>query len=125
VVASGGIADRLHAARRLSDFYACVRDAEVQGAARRDPPVGRGRRPVPPAPRADRRRQHDRAQARGVIARRLVEVGAEPAGDQRPVAKGELSADVKQAAVLDDGHIGGDRRGGLGQGEAEVGEFGG
>ena len=48
---------------------------------------------------------------------------AEPAGDQRAVgAERQLPRNVEQAAKLDGRHIGGDRRGGFGQGDAELGE---
>src|SRR3546814_7718773 len=48
-----------------------------------------------------------------------------PAGDDLSVAKRQLPADVQQPALFDDGHIGGDRRGGFGKVEAEIGELGG
>src|SRR3546814_13566567 len=50
---------------------------------------------------------------------------SEPAGDGLPVTERQLPADVEQAALFDHGHIGGDRRGGLGKVEAEGGELGG
>src|SRR3546814_1387463 len=68
-------------------------------------------RPIAAHRLADLRDQHQRAAARGVIAGRLVHVGAEPAGDDLSVAKRQLPADVQQPALFDDGHIGGDRRG--------------
>src|SRR3546814_7720971 len=47
---------------------------------------------------------------------------AKPAGHDLPVAERQLAADIEHAALLDDGHIGGDRRGGLGEFEAERSE---
>src|SRR3546814_2498424 len=48
-------------------------------------------RPIAAHRLADLRDQHQRAAARGVIAGRLVHVGAEPAGDDLSVAKRQRS----------------------------------
>src|SRR3546814_8021664 len=61
----------------------------------------------------------------GVLPARNVDIFAKAAGDDLPIAEGQLAADIEQAAMFDDGHIGGDRRGGLGEFEAEGGDFGG
>jgi hypothetical protein len=81
-------------------------------------------RPVAVQRLADLCDEHQRAAPRGVIAACLVGVGAQPSGHDLPVAEGKLAADMQQPARLDDGDIGGNRRGGFGKLEAEVGELG-
>ena len=71
---------------------------------------------------ADLREQHDAAGARGGLAIVDVAILAEPSGHQRAVVERELARDVEQSAGLDGRHIGGNRRGRFGKGDAERGK---
>ena len=54
----------------------------------------------------------------------LVDIVTQPAGDHYAIDEGELARNIGHAAMHHDGHIACHGRGGLGQGDAEFGEFG-